>query len=147
MSVLHKAHAIKCCVIPDKEDDGPSMHACLLYITDVCRFGKSKRALPAQPTWGYLRLQGVCWQVATAKGRFIVSHESTVSTKLLSDILSEHFPQYRFPAGEDTPSLRTLDNSKVCPAFLIYSFHCICHGSSQPYGSCLKQTLELFSRV
>ncbi|CAL8462007.1 g1538 [Coccomyxa elongata] len=52
-------------------------------------------------------------EVATAKGRFIVSHESTVSTKFLSDILSEHFPQYRFPAGEDTPSIKTLDNSKV----------------------------------
>lgn len=52
-------------------------------------------------------------QVPTAKGRYIVAHETVASTKLLSDILSDRFSQYRFPAGEDTPRTRVLDNSKV----------------------------------
>ncbi len=55
----------------------------------------------------------MCRQVPAAHGRYILSHDSTVSTKFLSDILSEHFPQYSFPAGEDTPSQRLVDNSKV----------------------------------
>lgn len=99
----------------------------ILMCMQVCRSswisiaaGRVSQHFLQQRKWAYLRLQSMCWQVATAKGRFIVSHESTVSTRFLSDILTEHFPQYRFPAGEDTPSLRILDNSKVCPATISY---------------------------
>jgi hypothetical protein len=28
-------------------------------------------------------------------------------------VLSQRFPQYRFPAGEDSPSKQVIDNSKV----------------------------------
>ncbi|KAK9908632.1 hypothetical protein WJX75_000697 [Coccomyxa subellipsoidea] len=52
-------------------------------------------------------------EVPEAKGRYIVSHESTASTKQLSDILSARFPQYRFPAGDDTPLERVADTSKA----------------------------------
>ena len=55
----------------------------------------------------------MCRQVPEAKGRYIVSHESTASTKQLSDILSARVPQYRFPAGDDTPLERVADTSKV----------------------------------
>ncbi len=52
-------------------------------------------------------------QVPTASGRYIVSHDSTLSTKYISEVLSERFPQYQFPSGEDAPAKQVLDNSKV----------------------------------
>ena len=88
----------------------------------------------------------MCRQVPAAQGRYILSHDSTVSTKFLSDILSEHFPQYSFPAGDDTPSERLVDNSKV--SFLpflgvpnIQSLTPISHISELFTVSC-AQTLE-----
>lgn len=52
-------------------------------------------------------------EVPSAKGRYIVSHPSTLSTKYISEVLSEHFPQYRFPAGTDAEAKQVIDNSKV----------------------------------
>ncbi|EIE24719.1 NAD(P)-binding protein [Coccomyxa subellipsoidea C-169] len=52
-------------------------------------------------------------EVPTASGRYIVSHDSTLSTKYISEVLSERFPQYQFPSGEDAPAKQVLDNSKV----------------------------------
>ena len=62
------------------------------------------------------------WQVPGAQGRYILSHEYSASTKDISDVLSERFPQYKFPAGEDTPSQRTVDSSKVS-LFLFLCFY------------------------
>ena len=53
-------------------------------------------------------------QIPSAQGRYLTSHSSTISTKTLSSILSKRFPQYKFPAGEDTPVKTVIDNSKVC---------------------------------
>ena len=53
-------------------------------------------------------------QVPTAKGRYLVSHEHTFSTKLLSEVLSKRFPGFKFPAGVDTPSKHVLSNAKAC---------------------------------
>ncbi len=62
-----------------------------------------------------LTCKGACGQVESAKGRYLVSHGSTFSTKLLSEVLSKRFPQFKFPAGENTPSKEVLSSAKACP--------------------------------
>lgn len=57
-------------------------------------------------------------QVQSAKGRYLVSHGSTFSTKFLSDVLSKRFPQFKFPAGEDTPSKEVLSSAKARPYYV-----------------------------
>ena len=54
-------------------------------------------------------------QVPSAKGRMLVSHGSTFSTRFLSEVLSKRFPQFKFPAGEDTPSKEVLSSAKARP--------------------------------
>jgi hypothetical protein len=62
-----------------------------------------------------LTCKSACGQVPSAKGRYLVAHGSTFSTKFLSDVLSKRFPQYKFPAGEDTPSKEVLSSAKARP--------------------------------
>ena len=57
--------------------------------------------------------EGCLHQVPSASGRYILSHSHTLSSKFVCDVLSERFPQYKFPTGEDAPSKQILDNSKA----------------------------------
>lgn len=55
----------------------------------------------------------MCGQVPTASGRYIVSNPP-VPTKVISQELSERFPQYKFPSGKDDDSTEfSYDVSKV----------------------------------
>lgn len=52
-------------------------------------------------------------EVPTAKGRYLVSQDSTVPVKSLTDTLSKHFPQYKFAQGQSSEIKKVIDNSKV----------------------------------
>jgi nucleoside-diphosphate-sugar epimerase len=52
-------------------------------------------------------------EVPTAKGRYIVSQGSTHDAKWFSQVLAKHFPNFKFPAGQEVPQKMVLDNSKV----------------------------------
>ncbi len=82
-----------------------------------------KMPFPAVREQSYLSdRKNMCRQVPGAQGRYILSHEYSASTTDISDVLSERFPQYKFPAGEDTPSQKTVDTSKVS-LFLFLCFY------------------------
>ncbi|KAK9804404.1 hypothetical protein WJX72_011202 [[Myrmecia] bisecta] len=48
-----------------------------------------------------------------AKGRYIVSHETTTSVRTLTNILKKRFPGLKFGDGEDAPPHRLVDASKA----------------------------------
>lgn len=54
-------------------------------------------------------------EVPSAKGRYLVSHDRTVSDKAVLDLVKERFPQYKWADNaEDSESKRFLSNEKVC---------------------------------
>jgi hypothetical protein len=76
--------------------------------------------------WVLMRLHACMRQVPDAKGRILVSHGSTFSSKFMSDVLSQRFPQFKFPAGEDGPSSAMVDNSKASfPLGILLEVACI----------------------
>lgn len=53
-------------------------------------------------------------EVPSAKGRYLVSHDRTVSDKAVLDLVKERFPQYKWADNaEDSESKRFLSNEKV----------------------------------
>ena len=45
--------------------------------------------------------------------RYLVSQDSTVPVKSLTDTLSKRFPQYKFAQGQSSDIKKVIDNSKV----------------------------------
>ncbi|KAL0048803.1 hypothetical protein WJX82_011518 [Trebouxia sp. C0006] len=52
-------------------------------------------------------------EVPSAKGRYLVSQDSTVPVKTLTDTLSKHFPNFKFAEGKESEAKHVIDNSKV----------------------------------
>lgn len=52
-------------------------------------------------------------EVPSAKGRYLVSQDSVVPVKSMTDTLSKHFPQYKFAQGKDAEVKKVINNSKV----------------------------------
>lgn len=53
-------------------------------------------------------------QVPAAHGRYIVCYSGTCSAKLVGEVLSKRFPQYRFNCTQDAWPIPDFDTSKVC---------------------------------
>ena len=51
--------------------------------------------------------------------RYLVSQDSVVPVKALTDTLSKHFPQFKFAQGKEAEVKKVIDNSKVLPLILI----------------------------
>ena len=45
--------------------------------------------------------------------RYLVSQDSVVPVKSMTDTLSKHFPQYKFAQGKDAEVKKVINNSKV----------------------------------
>lgn len=45
--------------------------------------------------------------------RYLVSQESVVPVKAMTDTLAKHFPQYKFAQGKDAEVKKVINNSKV----------------------------------
>lgn len=69
-------------------------------------------------------------QVSAAKGRFIVGHPPA-SSKYISEVLSERFPGYKFPGGDDNMPTAYGDASKVRRSVKVYlqKIAVLCAGS------------------
>ncbi|DBA76212.1 hypothetical protein WJX77_001074 [Trebouxia sp. C0004] len=52
-------------------------------------------------------------EVPSAKGRYLVSQDSVVPVKALTDCLSKHFPNFKFANGKEAEVKKVIDNSKV----------------------------------
>ncbi|KAK9804387.1 hypothetical protein WJX72_010574 [[Myrmecia] bisecta] len=52
-------------------------------------------------------------EIPSAKGRYIISHETTTSVRTLTNILKKRFPGLKFGDGEDFPPQRVVDTSKA----------------------------------
>ncbi|KAL3153255.1 hypothetical protein ABBQ38_011605 [Trebouxia sp. C0009 RCD-2024] len=52
-------------------------------------------------------------EIPSAKGRYLVSQDSVVPVKAMTDLLSKHFPQYKFAQGKDAEVKKVINNSKV----------------------------------
>ena len=45
--------------------------------------------------------------------RYLVSQDSTVPVKTLTDCLSKHFPNFKIAEGKESEAKHVIDNSKV----------------------------------